>query len=130
MSLKIKSSDGANGSSSTSTSSSTPGAPSFGLGPNIVMGAFSMPVDVVGATQVILFKCDAGWLLFTMAHDGITCTGSILHVTLQYMYTVYVQLKNLLAVCHVLVLMLHLHLWCFVDHTCIRTVTGLFCFKK
>lgn len=47
-------SDGANGSSSTSTSSSTPGGPSFGLGPNIVMGAFSMPVDVVGATQVIL----------------------------------------------------------------------------
>ena len=24
------------------------------MGPNIVMGAFSMPVDVVGATQVIL----------------------------------------------------------------------------
>lgn len=46
--------DGANGSSSTSTSSSTPGAPSFGLGPNIVMGAFSMPVDVVGATQQIV----------------------------------------------------------------------------
>ena len=42
-------SDGANGASSTATSSTAQG----GLfGPNIVMGAFSMPVDVVGATQV------------------------------------------------------------------------------
>ena len=38
--------DGANGSSSSSTSASGV------FGPNIVMGAFSMPVDVVGATQV------------------------------------------------------------------------------
>ncbi|KAL9989019.1 hypothetical protein ACROYT_G003526 [Oculina patagonica] len=43
--------DGANGSSS---SSSAPGGPPFGMGPNIVMGAFSMPVDVVGATQQIV----------------------------------------------------------------------------
>ena len=41
--------DGANGSSSTSTSASSQGGV---FGPNIVMGAFSMPVDVVGATQV------------------------------------------------------------------------------
>ena len=45
-------SDGANGSSSTSTSGAT-GQGGL-LGPNIVMGAFSMPVDVVGATQVNL----------------------------------------------------------------------------
>ena len=43
-------SDGPNSSSSTSTSSS--GSLPLGVGPNIVMGAFSMPVDVVGATQV------------------------------------------------------------------------------
>lgn len=44
-------SDGPNGSSSNSNS-----APSQGgmMGPNIVMGAFSMPVDVVGATQQIV----------------------------------------------------------------------------
>lgn len=40
--------DGPNGSSSTSTNGS------LGVGPNIVMGAFSMPVDVVGATQQIV----------------------------------------------------------------------------
>lgn len=40
--------DGPGSSSSSSTGPSHDGS----LGPNIVMGAFSMPVDVVGATQV------------------------------------------------------------------------------
>lgn len=42
--------DGASNSSSTTTGPS----PGGGVGPNIVMGAFSMPVDVVGATQQIV----------------------------------------------------------------------------
>ena len=41
--------DGTNGSSTSTSSASQGGA--FNP-PNIVMGAFSMPVDVVGATQV------------------------------------------------------------------------------
>lgn len=44
-----ESKDGANGSSTSTSSTSQGGA--FNP-PNIVMGAFSMPVDVVGATQV------------------------------------------------------------------------------
>lgn len=50
--LGASSQDGPNGSSSSSTSSS--GSLPLGVGPNIVMGAFSMPVDVVGATQQIV----------------------------------------------------------------------------
>lgn len=50
--LGASSLDGPNSSSSTSTSSS--GSLPLGVGPNIVMGAFSMPVDVVGATQQIV----------------------------------------------------------------------------
>ncbi|XP_044165336.1 large proline-rich protein BAG6-like [Acropora millepora] len=42
--------DGPGSSSSSSTGHSHDGS----LGPNIVMGAFSMPVDVVGATQQIV----------------------------------------------------------------------------
>lgn len=44
--------DGPGSSSSSSTGHSHDGS----LGPNIVMGAFSMPVDVVGATQVTYFR--------------------------------------------------------------------------
>ena len=55
-----------------------------------------MPVDVVGATQVILSKYNLGWLLFTMAHDGIHVFYTCLHTTLyMYLFNTVSVLNNL-----------------------------------
>ena len=87
------------------------------MGPNIVMGAFSMPVDVVGATQVVLSKCKClGWL-FTKAHESIPGT-CVLHLPVECMHLMQFVCFNNLKFEIILPFIMY-RVWCRAMHTCI-----------